>query len=200
MAFEAPSGFRAIAFWNTGEVTVLDDAGADSLLGNPANMTPRAHERLVHEPRITLLFRETNVRRGTIREVYRFDRGVQEPAPPPRLTSSFKSGRRREGWRGRNFIRSPFPLRPAMLALRAESRSGYRVSREGKLVNWNDAIRHVTTLEPRGRDGWGYMYFVAPYDAGRCDITARVFDGTNVWDKTNFSVDVVPVQVETSTS
>ena len=58
-------------------------------------------------------------------------------------------------------------------------------------MNWNDEIRHVVNLERGGRERWtGYLHFVAPYEAGRYDVTVQTFHETSVQDKATFTVDI----------
>jgi hypothetical protein len=186
--FDEPSGFRAIAFWNTGDLTLLDEVGIDYLLIDPAKIVPRAYEKLTHEARLDLPFREADVRRGTMREVYRIERGRQEP--PPRVPSDVRLeiGPVPGGLERARFYEIPLTMTTRDPRFEGRVKIGYRVFREDRLVNWNDEIRHVANLERRGREEWtGYLYFVAPYDAGRYDVTVQAFDGANVQDKAKFT-------------
>ena len=192
MDFEEPSGFRAIAFWNTGDMRLLEELGVDYLLIDPAKTLPRVYERLARQAQLKLLFREADVRRGTTREVYRVERGLQERPPwvppdlrleigpvPPRLERA-------------RFYEIPFTLTTHDSRFQGRIKIGYRVFHDGRLVNWNDEVRYVANLESRGNEAWaGHLYFVAPYEAGRYDVTVQTFDGANMQEKAKFSVDIM---------
>jgi hypothetical protein len=192
MDFEEPSGFRAIAFWSTGDVTLLDELGADYLLVDPAKLLPRAYERLAREGRLKLLFREAGLRPGAIREVYRVEQGLRESAPPVPSDLRVEIGPVPSGLEPATFYEVPFSVTTRDSSFEGKIKVGYRVFRGGRLMNWNDEIRHVVNLERGGREKWtGYLHFVAPYEAGRYDVTLQTFHETSVQDKATFTVDIV---------
>lgn len=191
MTFEEPVGFRAMAFWNTGDVTLLDDLGTDYLLVDPAKLKPPVYERLAHEGRLKLLFREAGVRPGTIREMYRVERGLREPAPPVPVDLRLEIGPLPPKLERARFYEIPLSVATRDPGFEGRVKVGYRVFLAGQLVNWNDEVRHVINLEPAGRERWtGYLHFVAPYDAGHYDVTVEAFDETSAQDKAKFTVTV----------
>jgi hypothetical protein len=197
MDFEEPYGFRAIAFWSTGDVTLLDELGADYLLVDPAKLDPRAYERLAREGRLKLLFREAGLKPGTIREVYRVEKGLGEPVPPVPADLRLDVGPAPPRVQPGRFYDLPLSVETRDPSFEGRMKVGYRVFHGGRLMNWNDEVRHIVNFEHGGRERWtGFLHFVAPYDAGRYDVTVQAFDERGGQDKAKFMVDIVTARDE----
>lgn len=193
MNFHEPSGFRAIAFWNTGDPALLDELGVDYLLIDPARTVPRAYERLTHQTGLKLLFRETDARRGTMREVYRIENAaLQERLPWVPSDLQIEMGTVPPTLERARFYEIPLTVTTRDPRFEGKLKIGYRLFHEGRLVNRDDEIQHVADLERSGNEAWtGHLYFVAPYDAGRYSVTVQAFDGANMQDKAKFTVEII---------
>jgi hypothetical protein len=164
------AGYRAIAFWATGDPGLLDDLHADWLLVDPSRLTKRVREALAHSPRLHLVHREEDAARGAVREVYRVEH-YQHVATPP-LTAvavvavAFPSQMGR-AW----FAEIPFAVTVRDPAFIGKMRIGTRVSAGAQIVNAGDRLAGVVELAPAGLGRWsGKFPFVSPFEPGEYDV------------------------------
>jgi hypothetical protein len=185
-------GFRAIAFWNTADLGILRDIGTDYLLIDPLDVPRRVYETLKDHGGLTMVLRQADTRRGTVREVYRVSRAAPEPtrhtAPPDleMFVSATPSAMERA-----QFYEIPFVVRTNAPAFDGNIRVAHRVSAGDLLINANDEIRHGVNLRRQGRGEWaGHMFFVAPFEAGSYNVAVSVMDGNRPIEKATFSITV----------
>jgi hypothetical protein len=118
------AGYRAIAFWATGDTGLLDDLHADWLLVDPSRLTKRVRDALAHSPRSTSCIAKRMRHAGRPRGV---PRRAPEAVETPPLTAAV------------TVVAVEFPLRwgePGSRRFPSPSRSGPGLQRK-------DACRHT---------------------------------------------------------
>ena len=165
------AGYRAIAFWATGAMELLDDLRADWLLVDPSRLSRRVHEVLKVNPKLHLVHREEDAKLGSIREVYRVERAESLATPrlpaaaslvganlPPQMGSSW-------------FAEVPFVLAVPDPTFTGKMRIGTIVRVGTRVVNAGDRVASVVDLKPAGPGRWmGKLLFVSPFEPGDYDV------------------------------
>jgi hypothetical protein len=164
--YTEPEGFRAIAFWNTGEPELLDDLHVDYLLIDPDKTLPSVLQKVKQDTRFQLVHRETDVWRGE-REVYRVS--TKTPASPLQTPADLSLEQIEVPTSVQRASFHPLSLEVATRdsAFTGSLRIGYRAFYKDLLVNATDEIRHLVHFTRTGRGTWvGNLFFVAPYESG----------------------------------
>jgi hypothetical protein len=179
--YRAPAGFRAIAFWNSGDMSILRTMRLDYLLVDPARLSPRIHRRLEEESQLELLARESDTRRAQTREVYRIRLSPpNDPhAQPPdaEVTGAEFPVVVRPG----GFYEIPILLRVASRSFDGEIEVGYRIYFENLVMNAGDEVRHRARMERSEAGKWkGKLFFVGPYDGGKYAVEVYAGDRSGI--------------------
>jgi hypothetical protein len=177
--YREPLGFQAIAFWHTGEASLLARMSVTWLLLDPTRMAPATYQHLLQQGRLQLVDRQEDARRAERREVYRVTSVVQNElaSPLPRLVLTG--------------VALPSPLWPArfyaipfaVTSLTDDRLDGVldvggRIVRNGVVVNANDEVRRLVRLESSGPRQWrGTLWMVTPYETGEYELAPDVTDG-----------------------
>jgi hypothetical protein len=170
MEYRESQGFRAIAFWNTLDRSLLRAMSVTHLLVDPARLPRHSYEKIKQERWLELVDRQEDARRGAVREVYRVDAtDLSPPASPARL--SLVAVEAPAVSAPAMFHAVPFVVASAADDLTGSITIGYRVFYGDLQMNANDEIRHVTELASVAPGRWrGTMYFVAPFETGTYDV------------------------------
>jgi hypothetical protein len=184
-------GFRAIAFWNTADLGILHDIGTNYLLINPLNVPRRVYESLKAHDGLTMVLRQADTLRGTVREVYRVSRAAHEPTYSASPDLEMFVSKTPSVMERAQFYEIPFVVRTNAPAFDGNIQIGHRVSAGDLLINANDEIRHAVNLRRQGRGQWfGRMVFVAPFEAGSYRVAVYVMDGHRPMEKATFLITV----------
>ncbi len=144
--FLVPEGFRAIAFWNTGDSSPLERMNADYLLIDPAKLEPPLYDRRSHSERLELVARRADPARHEAREAYRVRRQASIlPAPVPR-DMSLVSVRLPPAAPRASFYEVLFVVETRDPRFSGTLEIGHRLLSGHLLVNETDEIRHVVHL------------------------------------------------------
>ena len=175
--YRSPAGFRAIAFWNTGDMSILRSMQVNYLLVDPARLSPRIHQRLEQEPQLELLARESDTRRAQAREVYRVRLDASRhphPVPPDAevMGADFPSV-----VRPKRFYEIPFILGVGNRSFDGQIEVGYRIFFGDLVMNAGDEVRHLVKMERAGPGQWvGKLFFVGPYEQGEYAVELHSVD------------------------
>ena len=172
-------GFRARAFFATGEVGLLDDLGASYVYLNPEAAAPDVYRRIQQDPRLERVLHLEWPGGGAVREAYRVKPAMTALAsiapeglsvisvePPPRMLA------------GR-----VYPVRLVLSGTGRQGRTAVRLSYEirhpdGKLETWTDEVRLPVDLQPAGPDHWiGTLWLATPLEMGDHDVSIYGWDG-----------------------
>ena len=175
--YMAPAGFRALAFWNTGDMSILQGMRVNYLFVDPARLSPRIYARLGKESGLELLDRESDARSLQVREVYRVRSSGQEylyPLPPDVGVVSV-------GFpamvRPKRFYEIPIVLRVGGRSFDGDIDVGYRILFGDLVMNAGDEVRHVVKMERSSAGQWvGKLFFVGPYDGGEYAVELYAVD------------------------
>jgi len=173
-------GFRARAFFATGEVGLLDDLGVDYVYLNPETVRPDAYRRIQQDPRLERVLHLEWPGGGVAREAYRVKRAgptstwiapeglaVLSVEPPPRMVA-----------------RRVYPLRLMLSGSTGGDGEALRVSYElrhpdGRLETWTDEVRLPVKLERADPGRWvGTLWLATPLEKGDHDVFMYGWDGS----------------------
>ena len=174
-------GFRARAFFATGEVGLLDDLGVDYVYVNPETVGSDVYRRIEHDPRLERVLHLEWPEGGVTREAYRVKPAAPTPTwiapegltvlsvePPPRMVT-----------------RRVYPLRLVLSGTGGRDGKALRVSYEirhpdGRLETWTDEVRLPVKLEAAGPGRWiGTLWLATPLATGDHDVFIYGWDGEN---------------------
>lgn len=191
MDYMEPAGFRAIAFWNTADLGLLYDIGADYLLLDPVTVPRRVYDRLRNESRLKMVLRDEDVRKGTVREVYKLDRsvGMRTDVVPSDL--EFRFSQVPSPMERARFYEIPMEVGSGEAAFDGRVMVGSKVFYGDLPINVNDEIRHEVTLEHSGPGRWaGRLFFVAPFETGNYRVSVYLMGLSGPIEKAAFSIQV----------
>jgi hypothetical protein len=175
--YRAPAGFRAIAFWNTGDMSVLGSMPVNYLLVDPARLSPRTYQRLAQELQLELLARESDTRRAQTRELYRVRLDAPRhphPAPPD---AELRGADFPSVVRPTRFYEIPFVLAVGNRSFDGQIEIGYRIFFGDLVMNTGDEVRHSVKMDRAGAGQWvGRLFFVGPYDPGEYVVELHSVD------------------------
>jgi hypothetical protein len=164
------AGYRAIAFWATGAMELLDDMRVDWLLLDPSRLSADVRARLSQSPRLQLAHREEDLNGGGIREVYHVERKPRAPlsvSPDLTLVSAELPPRMESGW----FVRIPIVVATQDRSFSGRIRLTARIRAGTRVVNESDLVRSETDLHPVGPGHWaGALSFVSPFEPGNYEV------------------------------
>jgi hypothetical protein len=172
-------GFRARAFFATGEVNLLDDLGVSYVYLNPERVASAVYRRIQHDPRLERVLHLEWPGGGAVREAYRVkpvltalasiapqELSVVSAEPPARMLA------------GR-----VYPVQLVLFGTGRWGRTAVRLSYEirhpgGKLETWTDEVRLPVELEPAGPRHWrGTLWLATPLEVGNHDVSIYGWDG-----------------------
>ena len=175
--YMASAGFRAIAFWNTADLSILRDMRVKYLLVDPARLPPGIHAKLGTESRLELLDRESDTRSLQVREVYRVRLDARNYRQSLPLDLEIVSADFPSMMRPKRFYEIPFVLAVDSRSFDGQIEVGYRVWFGDLVMNAGDEVRHVVKMERSRAGQWvGKLFFVAPYDAGEYAVELYAVD------------------------
>jgi hypothetical protein len=175
-----PHGFRATAFWHTGDVTLLPAMSVTYLVVDPARLSRPVATSLRHEPGLELIHREDDARRGGSREVYRVRRDGRPPGPSAPDDLSLRAVELPPTMARAGFHAIPFAVRTGDPGFDGRLELGHRILSQGLQANLNDEVRHIVQLRRAGEDEWtGTFFLVAPWEAGTYDLELYAMKGTS---------------------
>ena len=173
------AGFRARAFFATGEVGLLDDLGVSYVYLNPEAAAPDVYRRIQHDPRLERILHLEWPGGRAVREAYRVKPAmtalewiapeglsVISLEPPPRMLA------------GR-----VYPVRLVLSGTGRQGRTAVRLSYEirhpdGRLETWTDEVRLPVDLQPAGPRHWiGTLWLATPLEVGDHDVSIYGWDG-----------------------
>jgi len=173
-------GFRAHAFFATGEVGLLDDLGVNYVYLNPEMVGPDVYRRIQQDPRLERVLHLEWPGGGEVtREAYRVkpsaptstwippeEFAVLSVEPPPGMVA-----------------RRVYPLRLVLSGTGDRDGRALRVSYEirhldGRLETWTDEVRLPVRLERAGSGRWlGTLWLATPLEKGDHDVFMYGWDG-----------------------
>lgn len=173
-------GFRALAFWNTGDTGILRRMSVQYVLVDPSRLAPEIYQRLRRESELKLLVREADEVRGEVREIYRV--GLPRPEAPTSLPSDLALVA----------AEFPSPMTPAgfyevpLVATTVAKGTfdgrveiGYQIRFKDLVMNPGDQVEHVVRMEHSGGGRWvGKMLFIAPFEAGEYEVEIYALHGS----------------------
>ena len=179
VAFVDGEGFRARAFFATGEVGLLDDLGVSYVYLNPEAAAPGVYRRIQQDPRLERVLHLEWPGGGAVREAYRVKPAmatlasiapeglsVMSVEPPSRMLA------------GR-----VYPVRLVLSGIDRRGPTAVRLSYEirhpdGKLETWTDEVRLQVDLQPAGPHHWiGTLWLATPLEIGDHDVSIYGWDG-----------------------
>ena len=175
--FRAPLGYRAISFWNTGDLSVLERMSVQYLLIDPARLSPIVYERLTHSPHLELVARREDQLRGQVREAYRVTQLTPiRPDPLPADLSLVSAELPAQTVRA-GFYEVPFVVRTNDPLFTGRIEIGYRAFYGGFLINEGDEVRHVLQMVRQGAGRWsGHFFLVGPFEEGEYELALYAVD------------------------
>jgi hypothetical protein len=165
-------GFRAIAFWNTVDMTLLRSMSVTHLLVDPARLIGNTAAKIKGERDLELVDRLEDWRRGKVREIYRVRAPNANTMPPFPAPLSLVTVEPPAQLDPAGFYEIPFLLAVDDGGFDGAIDIGYRVFYRGLQMNINDEIHHVVTLTRvgGGGGGGGKLFLVAPYEPGEYEV------------------------------
>jgi hypothetical protein len=175
--YMAPAGFRAMAFWNTGDMSILQGMRVTYLLVDPARLSPKIYARLRNESRLELLDRESDARLFQVREVYRVRLDAQKYQQPLPFDVEVVSADFPSIVRPKRFYEIPFVLTVGSSSFDGQIEVGYRILFGDLMMNAGDEVRHVVKMTRSSAGQWmGKLFFVGPYDGGEYTVELYAVD------------------------
>jgi hypothetical protein len=178
--YRASSGFRALAFWNSADLSILCRMPVQYLLVDPARLAPKIYDKLRRESELELVVREADEVRGEVREIYRVvlprpeastplppDLALMEAEFPPRMAPA-------------GFFEVPLVATTAAKGtFDGRVEIGFRIRFKDLVMNPGDHVEHVMRMEHAGDGRWvGRMLFIAPYEAGEYQVEMYTLHGS----------------------
>jgi hypothetical protein len=174
-------GFRARAFFATGDVDILDDLGVRYVYLNPDLLSSDAYRRIRDSPRLARVVHVEWPGGGAVREAYRVN-----PAPSRRVWTSPDAETLVEASPPSEMqARSVYPVRLTFISPEPVVKRLLRISYEirlpdGQLITKNDEIRLSVGLQPSGAGrSSGTLWLATPYEKGEYDVLLYGWDGSN---------------------
>jgi hypothetical protein len=177
--YKVSVGFRARAFWNTADVSILRGMLVNYLLIDPSRLVPEVYEKLRREGGLKLLARETDPVRDEVREVYRVVARpweAQRPLPSDLaiLSAKFPDIMTRGG-----VYEVPLILTTGDGSFDGQIGIGYRIRFKDLVMNLNDEVEDAVRMQRSGRERWeGKLLFVCPYESGEYGVEIYVQYGS----------------------
>jgi len=171
------TGFRAMTFWNTLDIGVLQELNANFLYVDPDNLPPELYAKLRNEPQLELIHREIDANSAQVREVYRANAKSSVTTSFVPADFSFRSMEMPSTLQPERFYRIPIVFITRDPSFKGEAKIFYRILYLGRLVNLGDEIKQTLTLKKNGHDEYaGSLYFGAPYEEGDYELDFYVLD------------------------